>query len=177
MLAGRMKLNHFLLIVALALGALAAVAFATGALGLFVMSTDDPPAAPVEHPLDPTPAKVAVPAPADPVDVAVAKPPADAVALDSLRPDERFVLGWQGKPLGSAKRKDAKKGGAWKVNLYQDDGHATVNRAKVDLDRDDRWDQKYTFEADGSVTRKTSTGDDGTYDVNERWTGTEWGPA
>ena len=43
------------------------------------------------------------------------------------------------------KKKDALGGKAsWKVNLYDDDGDGTYDRAKVDRDRDGKWDEKWT---------------------------------
>jgi hypothetical protein len=60
------------------------------------------------------------------------------------------------------KIKDAIKGRAFKINLYSDDG-ARWNRAKVDLDRDDKWDEKWTFKPDGSVEKQVAPQDDENY--------------
>lgn len=86
---------------------------------------------------------------------------------------QAFLLERQGKDLGTAKIKDASKGSAWKINLYQDDGHASLNRAKVDLDRDDKWDEKWTF-ADDGVSKQVAPADDENY--TETWTfdGARW---
>ena len=86
------------------------------------------------------------------------------------------MLAWVGKDLGSDKRKDVTEGRAWKVNVYQDAGQATANRAKVDLDRDDRWDQKWTFHDTGEVRRQVSPNDDETYTIEETWDGAAWRP-
>lgn len=88
-----------------------------------------------------------------------------------------LILNWAQTDLRAKKRKDVSRGKPWKINVYQDAGNATVNRAKVDLDRDgpeSMWDEKWTFGADGSITRKRSTRDDGTYDVEETFDGTNW---
>ncbi|MBL4845474.1 MAG: hypothetical protein JKY65_08115 [Planctomycetes bacterium] len=62
----------------------------------------------------------------------------------------------------ASKIKDALKGRTYKVNLYGKNGQ--VVRLKVDLDRDDRWDEKWTLEAPGQLEglkRQISTADDG----------------
>ena len=165
MLAGRMKLNHFLIL--LLLGGVGAV------VGLSIWGSGASEAPPVE--VTPAPRSEPTPPPTpSPTPAAVAETTTPAAPAVTGSPDEVFVLGQQGRNLGTKKIKDAKRG-AWKVNLYQDEGKATVNRAKVDLDRDDNWDHKYTFEGNGDVTRKRSSADDGNYDVQERWSGSSWG--
>lgn len=81
-------------------------------------------------------------------------------------------LAWMGKDLGVSKIKDASWSGTGKINVYQDDGEATANRAKIDLDRDDAWDIKITY--GDPPTRKVSSADDETYDVEQTWTGSGW---
>jgi hypothetical protein len=71
------------------------------------------------------------------------------------------------KGPAQTKVKDATKGKAYKINLYSDDG-ARFNRAKVDLNRNDKWDESWTFGADGSVERKVAPADDEKY--TETWT-------
>ena len=89
--------------------------------------------------------------------------PSDPSATDELRDVDRLMLELLERPVVD-KIKDASKGRPFKINLYSDDGQR-FNRAKVDLDRDDKWDEKWDFEADGSVTRKVSSADDdATYD-------------
>src|SRR5688572_19613864 len=129
-LAGSMKLRTFLLLMALAVG--------LAGLGLYqaCKKSDDggdgdkksiakaPPDAAVKR--EPPP-----PAP----DAAPAGPSVD---LDPRAYDAE-VLAWQGKPVAGGKGKDVSKGKAYKVSVYQDQGFKTANRAKVDLDRDDKW--------------------------------------
>jgi len=107
------------------------------------------------------------PPPATPPSTAPAQPlnSPDAAELPSnsnLSAVETEVMGWVGKSLSSPKRKDATKGKPYKINLYQDGGFSTINRAKVDLDRDDQWDEKWTFK-EGEISRKVSPWDDENY--------------
>ncbi len=101
-----------------------------------------------------------------------------AKAIAHLREHERtLLLDWAGTDLRSPKRKDVSEGKPYKINVYQDAGQRTVNRAKVDLDRDGpeaTWDEKWTFGPDGAITRQRSTKDDGTYDVQETFDGTNF---
>ena len=101
-------------------------------------------------------------------------------AIAHLEEHERsLILDWAGKDLRSPKRKDVSRGKPWKINVYQDKGATAVTRAKVDLDRDGPdsvWDEKWTFGPDGAITRKRSTQDDGTYDVEETFDGTNFVP-
>jgi hypothetical protein len=80
---------------------------------------------------------------------------------------------YAGKSLGSDKIKDATKGRPYKVNLYQDAGKSTMNRAKVDLDRDDKWDEKWTFDGD-AITRQVAPNDDDNYTETYMWDGNAW---
>jgi len=52
----------------------------------------------------------------------------------------------------SDKIKDLKAGNGPKINLYDEDKNGTWDRAKVDLDRDDNWDEKWTVK-NGTVER------------------------
>jgi hypothetical protein len=86
---------------------------------------------------------------------------------------DAIMLRYLGKPLGTSKRKDVSQGAGYKVNVYQDDGESAANRAKVDLDRDDKWDEKWSW-ADGSFSRKVSPSDDENYTVQQVWTNGAW---
>lgn len=184
MLAGRMKLKNFLALTGVGgAAALGGGLFVTGAF-------DDAP--PEKDPV----AEVATERPVKATKVENRPPPAnlterpprveagggdapagggatEAPATDPARPWDAFLLERAGTSLGSSKVKDAAKGKPWKVNLYQDDGEATMNRAKVDIDRDDQWDEKWTFSADG-VSRKVSPGDDEDYSQAFDWDGSAW---
>jgi hypothetical protein len=78
-----------------------------------------------------------------------------------------------GKPLGTSKRKDVSAGQSYKINVYQDEGFSLANRAKVDLDRDDKWDEKWTWD-EGTLSRQLAPADDENYTVTEQWSGDSW---
>lgn len=172
--AGNMKLNHFLLLVGTS-GVLAA-----GAAGwLLTRGTPDLPEAEM-MPAAQTAGTEVRPGVTLKRDLAPAPPTDDeteaaaGAALAAGPEHERMVLSWKAKPLATPKKKDVSKGRAFKINVYQDEPGLGVNRAKVDLDRDDQWDHKYTFEPDGGVTRKVAPADDESYTVRQRWDGSSW---
>jgi len=66
-----------------------------------------------------------------------------------------FLLSRLGRPASGDKLKDAFPGPT-KVNVYAKNG--IWDRAKVDLDRDDKWDEKWWLK-DGKIMREVS-GDD-----------------
>jgi len=85
---------------------------------------------------------------------------ASADAQTTMRAVDRDVLMYVGVPLKGNKAKDVRSGKPYKINLYADHGHQ-ISRAKVDLDRDDKWDEKWTFS--DVTTRKVSPEDNETY--------------
>ena len=98
---------------------------------------------------------------------------ASSAPVDSSRPWDSFLVGKAGADLGGEKVKDATGGTSYKVNLYQDAGQASMNRAKVDLDRDEKWDEKWTFAPDG-ITRQVAPNDDEQYSQTFLWSGGSW---
>ncbi|MBM4360599.1 MAG: hypothetical protein FJ096_21030 [Deltaproteobacteria bacterium] len=102
----------------------------------------------------------------------VTSTPGDPAAL---RPIDGRILERVRAGVASDKVKDAFPGERIKVNLYNESGKI---RAKVDLDRDDKWDEKWDFESeDGKevVKRRVSTADDdATYDVELRLREGRW---
>jgi hypothetical protein len=93
---------------------------------------------------------------------------------EALRDWDRELIALAGKPLAGGKGKDALGGKRpFKVNLYQDAGKSLPNRAKVDLDRDEKWDEKWTFE-DGEVKRQVAPADDDDYTVEYTLVGDRW---
>ena len=171
MFAGEMKLRTFLMIAGcgvLSLGGLAGAAVVGGGLFWGASST---PASPPE----PTPMVAREPTPAAPL--AVPSPPSPAPVAASAgtgRDVDTIALGYEGKDIGTDKLKDVTKGKPYKVNVYQDAGNTTVNRVKIDLDRDDKWDEKITFKP-GEVSREVAPADDESYTErylwNEGWVG------
>lgn len=149
-----------------------------GAGGLYLMSRggSDPEAASYIAP-DPNPA----PAPRSVANVPPPPLPQETDATDAspdaLRPMDREILARVGEGISGDKAKDAIKGRPWKVNLYQDAGHSRVNRLKVDLDRDEKWDEKWTFTSDGGtdgVKRQVAPNDDEAYTEEYRLDGERW---
>lgn len=100
---------------------------------------------------------------------------APAADLPSSRPVDAAIMRHLGTDMGTKKRKDVTSGMPYKVNVYQDDGNARANRAKVDLDRDEQWDEKWTW-SDGTITRKIAPNDDEDYSVEEVWGEGAWRP-
>lgn len=95
--------------------------------------------------------------------------PAD---VEALRPIDRDMLSLAEKLAPSAKVKDATKGKPYKINLYSDDGKR-FGRAKVDLDRDDKWDESWTWKGE-IVERKVSPADDENYTTTWVLSGESW---
>lgn len=91
-----------------------------------------------------------------------------------LRAMDRKILARAEQNIGSDKEKDAVRGESFKVNLYKDAGKSKVNRLKVDLDRDEKFDEKWTFEDDGRVKRQVAPEDDEKYTVEYRLEGEGW---
>lgn len=172
MLAGRVKLRTFLIVLVLLTG-LGAVGFlALGGLGLLAAAFASDP-----HPEVPDHGIVIAPAPAPPTDP---EPPTDvSPAVDSLeglpadRAADRVISSRIGSDLGNTKLKDVSRGQPHKVNLYQDEGQSTLNRAKIDLDRDDQWDEKWTIDGQ-SISRKVAPDDDENYSVSQIWSDGAW---
>ena len=161
MLAGRMKLKYFLAIVV--------VVVAAGIFGLVkACKSSDPPPRPEDLVARPTPTS----RPPDPT------PTPTPRSTDELspRPHDAEVLAWRTRSVSAGKGKDVSKGKPYKINVYQDPGHAKANRAKVDVNRNDKWDEKYSFDEDGTITLQIAPADDESYTRTYHWTGTAWLP-
>lgn len=180
MLAGHMKLNTFLLLVGAGAGALVA----GGGVWLALRSPAEPAPVTVKLPVpspdvvNTAPAAALPPTNADSVttQAPAANPAAAAapvVAPPGARPVDVVVLSYVNTQIGTDKLKDVSRGKPFKVNVYQDAGKAVVNRAKVDLNRNDKWDEKFTF-SDGTIVREVAPADDENYTVKHRWDGKDW---
>lgn len=99
-------------------------------------------------------------------------------ATSELRDLDRQVLKLSETAITGDKVKDALKSGPFKVNLYSDEPSGRVSRLKIDLNRNEKWDEKWSFETlDGRrlVKRQVSPADDDTnypekYRLsNDRW--------
>lgn len=95
---------------------------------------------------------------------------------EALRPLDDEVLRLAGQRMTTDKVKDAVPGRPYKINLYVEGGR--VVRAKVDLNRNEKWDEKWSFEIEGGtpvVKRQVSpTDDDSTYPLKYRLAGKAW---
>ena len=125
----------------------------------------------------------AVPAEAPPTEPPPAlqdKPTQAAAATSSPYPNtsaaDRAIARYIGKAVPGGKKKDITSGQSVKVNVYMDDGHAVMNRAKLDLDRDDKWDEKWTFLDGGGIQRQVAPADDEDYSETYVWDGAAWVP-
>jgi hypothetical protein len=162
-LAGRIKLRSFL-----------AIIVGIGCAGVFLLfkacKSSDPP---------PRPEQVLAKKPPEPTPTPDPKPPEPTPTPASnemaARPYDAEVIAWSKKPISGDKVKDASKGKPYKINLYKDAGKPTVNRAKVDANRNDKFDDKYTFE-EGKITLQVAPADDEKYTKTYHWTGTAWAP-
>lgn len=107
-----------------------------------------------------TPGTAASTSPASSTSTAASTPPASPspASVPGLRPVDRDLLSLVARVPVQAKVKDATKGKGYKINLYSDAGRQW-ERAKVDLDRDEKWDEKWTWK-DGTWERKVSSADD-----------------
>lgn len=120
--------------------------------------------------------------PSDPAPItppATAKREAEPSAAGvPLRPMDRRILDRAAQNISGDKVKDAFPGEPWKVNLYRDHGHAQVNRLKLDLDRDEKWDEKWTFEQGDrqEVKRAVAPADDERYTDEFRLREGQWVP-
>ena len=77
------------------------------------------------------------------------------------------MLDYRGVDLGARKRLDITGNQPFRIAVYQEEGRRSVTSARVDLDRDDRWDERWVFEEDGRVRREVSPADDEDYTVFE----------
>ena len=123
---------------------------------------------------EPTPEKAA------PKPTAAAKdvepPKGDGLAL---RPMDKEILDRLAGAAAGDKVKDAFPGKPYKVNLYKENGATRFNRVKIDLDRDDKWDEKWSVEDDAGqevVKRQVAPNDDEKYTDEFRLKAGAWTP-
>jgi hypothetical protein len=128
------------------------------------------------------PAAVSAPDPATEPDPATA--PAKAVepkggsgAGLALRSFDEEILKRIATTATGDKVKDLFPGRPYKVNLYREGSSSTFDRVKIDLDRDDKWDEKWSIEREGGVEvvkRKVAPNDDENYSVEYRLRDGAW---
>ena len=106
-----------------------------------------------------------------------ANAPASPSDPSALRPMDEEILARIAQNIPGDKVKDAFSGRPYKVNLYKDSGQAGVNRLKIDLNRNEKWDEKWTISSDGGVLgvkRQVAPADDEAYTLEYRLDGKRW---
>lgn len=89
--------------------------------------------------------------------------------------DQAVVEFLNRQPNATGERiKDAFPRESFKVNIYRDGNSPTWTRLKIDLDRDEKDDEKWTLANGQPDKRQVSTRDDGNYDREYRWRGAQW---
>lgn len=116
-----------------------------GIIAAIALSPSSPPGPP-----GPVPLPVA-PAPLAPTPAPTPTPTPAADPMDSLRLEVARQL-MEGQAT-SERIKDLNRGRGPKVSLYDDDRDGRWDRAKVDYDRDENWDENWTRKG-GTVERK-----------------------
>jgi len=179
-LAGNMKLKNFVM--------LGAIVVAAGIGGAYVACSgkhhsDEEKAEKAERQNEKAAKEAAKAAPTPPpiTDAAVAQapvpapvqPPASTADL-AARPYDAEALAWKGKTISGDKVKDASHGKPYKINVYKDAGATTASRVKIDLNRNEKWDEKITFDKDGTITLERAPADDEKYTLAYHWNGTGW---
>ena len=178
-LAGNMKLKNFVM-----LGAIVAAAGIGGAYvacsGKSEKAKENEQEKLEKAKLEKAKATAPMPPPPPAVDAAVVAPPPPPAggvggAVDlAARPYDREALAWQGRSIPGDKVKDASHGKPYKINVYKDAGATTVSRVKIDLDRDEKFDEKISFGKDGTVTLERAPADDEKYTEAYHWNGSGW---
>lgn len=97
-----------------------------------------------------------------------ARPVSWPVAIDEV------LLAASQSPAKNGRVRDQDPTAPYKINIYQDADRATANRAKVDLDRDGRWDIKVEFPERGVVQLKHAPNDDDVHNQRYRFTTDGW---
>ncbi|MCX7024352.1 MAG: hypothetical protein NT080_07010 [Spirochaetes bacterium] len=102
-----------------------------------------------------------------------------AAGEQALREMDRAILDLLDKPMSGERIKDAFPSRSYKVNVYKDSGFAQANRLKIDFDRDEKDDEKWTLEGFGpglKVKRQVAPKDDADYSEEYRLLGGAWAP-
>ncbi len=97
-----------------------------------------------------------------------------ADAEQSLRPMDAEILAAARAGMDRGKAKDIFPRAPYKVSLYEDDSKTWGNRVKVDLNGDQKWDEKWEFSASGDVRRQVAPADDEHYTEEYVLVGKSW---
>ena len=164
-LAGSMKLRNFLLVVVL-VGAGGVTASYLACSGKHDEPKAKTPPVTDIRPATPPPTPMPTPAPAS-------APVGSASSDLAARPYDADVLAWRTKTAPKGKIKDAEPHAAFKLDLYQDPGKSSIDRAKLDVNRNGKWDDKYTFDGD-TITLEIAPADDEHFTQKYHWNGSGW---
>ncbi len=93
-----------------------------------------------------------------------------------LRREDQMIIDYLSRQSTATtdKIKDAFPRESFKVNIYRDGSGPTWTRLKLDLDRDNKDDEKWTLANGQPDKRQVSTRDDEQYDREYRWRGGQW---
>jgi hypothetical protein len=94
-----------------------------------------------------------------------------------LRPMDQQILDLLAKEASTDKLKDAFPGKPFKANVYRDGGGTKFNRVKLDLNRNDKWDEKWSVETEGgkeTIKRQVAPADDEKYTHDYRLIAGKW---
>ena len=162
-LAGSIKLRSFLAIIV-------GIGCASAFLLFKACKSSEPPPKPGDVIVKPKPEPTPTPTPTPPEPT-----PTPSGQEMAARAWDADVIAWSKKTISGDKQKDVSKNKPYKINVYREAGHATVNRAKVDVNRNDKWDEKYTFDGN-TITLEIAPADDENYTKTYHWTGSAWLP-
>ncbi len=108
----------------------------------------------------------------DPTPTPTPTPPSDS-KITNPRDCDSEMLRLIASAAVEEKIKDATKGKPYKINLYSDD-KVRWNRAKIDLDRDDKFDEKWDFKEGDVIERQVAPADDEQYTESYVLTAGAW---
>lgn len=93
---------------------------------------------------------------------------------DGLRPVDQKILGQMGASASGDKIKDAFPKESYKVNFYKEATDKTWARLKIDLNRNEKWDEKWDLANGQPVKRQVASKDDENYDQTFVWKNGKW---
>jgi hypothetical protein len=94
------------------------------------------------------------------------------IAAAKLRPMDRAILELVARPT-HANLEDVFPDRPYEVNLYRDGVGSTIDRVKIDLDRDGTWDEMWSVEGD-DIRRQVAPDDDERYTRSTRLHADAW---
>ncbi|MFO0618318.1 MAG: hypothetical protein U0414_37335 [Polyangiaceae bacterium] len=103
----------------------------------------------------------AKPTPPPPKEATILRSPTATTSAEvaALRPMDKALLDKLHEPLRADSQKDAFPQQAYRVNVYQEAGHTTPNRLDVDLNRNEKWDERWTVDG-AAIKREVAPSDD-----------------